>query len=145
VRSLCKKRAYWGDRYVPRPAPKRRACAKCGKGFYPKRTDARFCSVACKQTPSLLQGRQAGATASLWMQGDYTGPEEGAGKGLRLTSADRSILDRQLAEEVDIRGNLNVRVNAPAGVEVKATADGDNNIFEGGLSLDRQMQLPTLQ
>jgi hypothetical protein len=45
----CRRRAYWGDRYEPRPAPKGRACADCGKRFYPKRTDAKFCSAACKQ------------------------------------------------------------------------------------------------
>src|SRR6476620_3188517 len=45
----CKSRAYWGNRYTPRPAPKRRACPTCNKGFYPKRSDTRFCSAACKQ------------------------------------------------------------------------------------------------
>jgi hypothetical protein len=45
----CRRRAYWGGRYEPRPAPKGRACAECGERFYPKRTDAKFCSVACKQ------------------------------------------------------------------------------------------------
>lgn len=46
----CQRRAWWGkSRYVPRPAPKGRACADCGKRFYPKRTDARFCSAACRQ------------------------------------------------------------------------------------------------
>jgi hypothetical protein len=56
----------------------------------------------------------------------------------------RRDLDRSLADEsgVEPRGNLNVRVNAPAGTEVKASGDG---MFEGNVSLDRQMQLPTLQ
>jgi hypothetical protein len=61
-----------------------------------------------------------------------------------IPSEGRPSLDRGLAAESDIepRGNLNVRVNAPAGTEVKATGEG---MFEGNTSLDRQMQLPTLQ
>jgi hypothetical protein len=57
---------------------------------------------------------------------------------------DRRTVDRGLAEESEIepRGNLNVRVNAPAGTEVKANGDG---MFKGNVSLERQLGLPTLQ
>jgi hypothetical protein len=57
---------------------------------------------------------------------------------------DRSALDSSLAREADIepRGNLNVSVKAPNGTSVKADGDG---MFKGNVSLDRQMELPTLQ
>ena len=98
-----------------------------------------------------------------------TGPEEGLGKGLRIPKSeillastepappatmptalmstpdlDRSALDSSLAREADIepRGNLNVSVKAPNGTSVKADGDG---MFKGNVSLDRQMELPTLQ
>jgi len=56
----------------------------------------------------------------------------------------RAELDRSLANEAEIepRGNLNVSVKAPNGTRVKAEGDG---MFKGNVSLDRQMQLPTLQ
>ena len=37
-----------GPHYLP-VMHEPRACAECGQSFYPKRTDARFCSPACKQ------------------------------------------------------------------------------------------------
>jgi hypothetical protein len=56
---------------------------------------------------------------------------------------DRGELDRNLADDAgEAHGSLNVRVNAPPGTEVKANGDG---MFKGNVSLDRQMQLPTLQ
>jgi len=56
-------------------------------------------------------------------------------------SINRSALDRSLSD-VEPRGNLDVSVKAPAGTEVKAEGDG---MFKGNVSLDRQMELPTLQ
>ena len=95
-----------------------------------------------------------------------TGPEEGLGKGLRIpkseillasteaappatmptalmsTEFDRTTLDRSLSDNIEPQGNLDVNVKAPAGTEVKADGDG---MFKGNVSLDRQMELPTLQ
>jgi hypothetical protein len=41
-----------------------RACEKCGQSFAPKRTDSRFCSVACKQSAYRRRNRVANATAT---------------------------------------------------------------------------------
>jgi hypothetical protein len=62
----------------------------------------------------------------------------------RISRLDPSILDRALGTEsgVEASGNLNVRVSAPAGTEVKASGEG---MFANNVSLERQMQLPTLQ
>jgi hypothetical protein len=59
-------------------------------------------------------------------------------------SLGREELDRSLARESEIepRGNLNVNVKAPNGTSVKADGDG---MFKGNVSLERQMELPTLQ
>ena len=62
--------------------------------------------------------------------------------GLMSTDAlDRSSLDRSL-NEVQPQGNLDVSVKAPAGTEVKADGDG---MFKGNVTLDRRVELPTLQ
>lgn len=70
---------------------------------------------------------------------DYAGADH-----LLARNFDRSLLDTGLANEsrVDASGNLDVNVKAPAGTEVKAEGDG---MFKGNVSLDRQMELPTLQ
>ena len=61
-----------------------------------------------------------------------------------LIGESRRDLDRGLAAESNIepRGNLNVNVKAPNGTSVKADGDG---MFKGNVSLERQMELPTLQ
>jgi hypothetical protein len=62
--------------------------------------------------------------------------------GVDRTMLDRSTLDRSLSDNIEPQGNLDVNVKAPAGTEVKADGDG---MFKGNVSLDRQMELPTLQ
>ena len=66
------------------------------------------------------------------------------GGGSAPIDLDRDVINRSLSRDADIqpRGNLNVNVKAPAGTEVKAEGDG---MFKGNVSLDRQMELPTLQ
>jgi len=48
----------------------------------------------------------------------------------------RSHLDRSLGDELDVKGKLNVDVDAPRGTEVKAKGDG---MFEGGVTVNRSM------
>ena len=42
----CRQAARYARLRIVRPT---RACAQCQKPFVPRRDDARFCSVACKQ------------------------------------------------------------------------------------------------
>jgi hypothetical protein len=51
-------------------------------------------------------------------------------------AAGRKRLDRDMGNELDVSGKLNVKVDAPAGTEVKATGDG---MFKNGVSLDRSL------
>jgi hypothetical protein len=43
------RRAFHAARAKERRKPPMRACLSCGKQYEPKRTDARYCSAACKQ------------------------------------------------------------------------------------------------
>jgi hypothetical protein len=80
----------------------------------------------------------------------YSGPEEGVGKGFRMADAvaaaqqvtQRDILDPvsrrrfDRGQEVDVRGRLNVRVEAPTGTRVRASGGG---MFKDGVRLDRSL------
>ena len=48
----------------------------------------------------------------------------------------RRRLDRDMGDELDVSGRLNVAVDAPAGTEVKATGGG---MFANSVSVDRRM------
>jgi hypothetical protein len=50
----CARRAYYPNH---RPAVVR-ACASCGEQFTPKRGDARFCSIACKQRAYRIRSQE---------------------------------------------------------------------------------------
>jgi hypothetical protein len=80
----------------------------------------------------------------------YSGPEEGVGKGFRIADAvaaaqqvtQRDMLDPvsrrrfDRGQEVDVRGRLNVRVEAPTGTRVRASGGG---MFKDGVRLDRSL------
>jgi hypothetical protein len=48
----------------------------------------------------------------------------------------RRQIDRSLGDELDVSAKLNVKVDAPAGTEVKANGGG---MFEKNVSVDRQI------
>jgi hypothetical protein len=50
----------------------------------------------------------------------------------------RRQLDRDMGDQLDVSGKLNVSVNAPAGTDVKASGDG---MFKDNVSLDRSLPL----
>jgi hypothetical protein len=72
---------------------------------------------------------------------DLPGGTDMWGRESSKLSDGRKQLDAGLAHEhdVDASGDLNVNVKAPAGTEVKATGGG---MFDGNVSLQRQMELP---
>jgi hypothetical protein len=102
-------------------------------------------------TPSLLQGQQRGPAARPLTMLAADESDESVRRGVRssmravglfdMEERGRRDLDRGLANEdnIDASGDLNVNVKAPAGTEVKATGGG---IFDGNVSLQRQMELP---
>ena len=59
----------------------------------------------------------------------------------------RKTMDRDLGagfggdESPSVRSRLDVNVKAPAGTEVRTTADGDDNMFKGNVSTERQIPL----
>ena len=60
--------------------------------------------------------------------------------GAGMREFDRSTLDQHLSDEIDVKGRLNVKVEAPAGTEVKATGDG---MFKNGVTVDRTIDATT--
>jgi len=86
--------------------------------------------------------------ASFRLEGTAAGTEREELEASRHIEAQenlaRKILDKSLAREnePEPKGNLDVRVSAPNGTKVKADGDG---MFKGNVSLERQMELPTLQ
>ena len=88
-------------------------------------------------------------------KGPDEGPSEGAGKGFRLDpgggdfggggatgsvdldlDAGRRRLDRDMGDELDVSGRLNVAVDAPRGTEVKASGGG---MFANNVTVDRRL------
>jgi hypothetical protein len=67
---------------------------------------------------------------------DSFAANEDAGQSIAFDRG-RDQLDRQMAEELDVNGKLNVKVDAPAGTSVSATGGG---MFENNVTLDRGLQ-----
>lgn len=53
--------------------------------------------------------------------------------------SDRSVLDKAIGDELNVKGKLNVDVNAPSGTEVKADGEG---MFEKNVSVNRSVGEP---
>ena len=159
--------------HVGREAVRQEALKPGGNIFerYKAYVDPKFEGIEPKQQEERLQRhldfdeaqrlRQAGAitpqeydktlketAASFRTSGTGAGTEREELEASRHIAAQenlaRKILDKGLAREnePEPKGNLDVRVNAPNGTKVKADGDG---MFKGNVSLDRRMELPTLQ
>jgi hypothetical protein len=93
-------------------------------------------------TPS---GQEFGDTAGVadepegaWHPENFkTFPGGGEADTTQSIDRGRNQIDRVLSDQIDVRGKLNVKVDAPAGTSVRAKGTG---MFEKGVTLDRGIQ-----